>query len=114
MSKVSDLKISLHEAIFKNTLWPNDLLHNLSDPDYLSINFNSYLDGICAEVIFMDEGKKITTNYYFSKKNHIQKVEMIEDDETFILYDRLGVISDILIKLGRYHELEETLKLLAA
>ncbi|MCP3746689.1 MULTISPECIES: hypothetical protein [Paenibacillus] len=111
---MSDLILDLHDAMFKNTIWPNDLLHNLADPDYLSINFNAYLDGMCAEVVFMDEGKRIVTNYYFNKKNYIQKIEMIENGESIILYDRLVTIAEILTKLGRSHELEKTLKLLAA
>ncbi|ARF70697.1 hypothetical protein B7C51_24805 (plasmid) [Paenibacillus larvae subsp. pulvifaciens] len=89
----SDLIKELHDVVFKNTIWPNDLLENLTDPDYLSVNFNTYLDGLCAEVKFVDEGKTIRTNYFFDKKQHIQKVEMIEGERTFVLYDRIEEIA---------------------
>ncbi|MED5015937.1 hypothetical protein P9847_01315 [Paenibacillus chibensis] len=111
---MSNLIKKLHDLVYKNTIWPQDLLQNLQDPDYLNVNFNSYLDGTCAEVVFMDQGKKITTNYYFCKKSFLQKVEMIEDDRSFIIYDRIEEITKLLIKLDRLNELEHTLKLLAA
>lgn len=104
----------LHDLVYKNSIWPQDLLQNLQDPDYLNVSFDSYLDGMCAEVTFMDQGKKITTNYYFSKKSFLQKVEMIEDDQAFVIYDRIEEITKILIKLDRLDELENTLKLMAA
>lgn len=112
---MSELTKKLHDAVYKNTIWPNDLMNNLEDdPDYLSINFTSYIDGICGEVIFMDQGKKIITNYYFNKKHFVQKVEMIESEKSYILYDRCEEITKILLELGRIDELEKTINLLVA
>lgn len=110
----NNLSNELHDLIYKNTIWPSDLLENLNDPDYLSVKFETYLDGLCGEVVFLDEGKTIRTYYYFNKKNFIQKVEMFEDSSSIILYDRIEEISKLLLKYNKIEDLDKTIQLLAA
>ncbi|WP_019913822.1 hypothetical protein [Paenibacillus sp. HW567] len=104
----------LHELIYKNSVWPQDLLENLRDPDYLSVNFDSYMQGTKAEVVFLDEGKKIISNYYFNSKGFVQKIEMIENESTFTVYSRIDEIVKILIKTDNIQCLQEITNLLAA
>ncbi|MGN7352338.1 hypothetical protein ACTHPJ_13520 [Paenibacillus amylolyticus] len=111
---MNNLTAELHSLIYKNTIWPSDLLENLTDPSYLSVNFETYLNGLCGKIVFVDEGKAIEAYYYFNEKNFIQKVEMIEDDRTTVLYDRIEEIAKVLLKYDRFEEFEETIKLLAA
>lgn len=110
----NQLSIELHDLIYKNTIWPSDLLENLNDSDYLSVNFETYLDGLRGELVFMDEGKEIKTYYYFNKNNFIQKVEMFEESNSIILYDRIEEITKILLKHDKLEDLEKTIQLLAA
>lgn len=104
----------LHDLVYLNTVWPQELLENLSDPDYLSVNFNSYLQGVCAEVVFIDEGKKVITNYYFNSKNHLQRVEMIEDVHVTTIYSRIDEIVKVLTRMNKLDDLHEVIDLMNA
>ncbi|MNV58839.1 hypothetical protein D3C71_1512330 [compost metagenome] len=111
---MNDLSNELHDLIYKNTIWPSELLENLTDPDYLSVKFEPYLNGLCGEVVFLDEGKIITAYYYFNKKNFIQKVEMFEENTSIILYDRIEEIAKVLLKYDKIEDFEKTIQLLVA
>ncbi|OMD87838.1 MULTISPECIES: hypothetical protein [Paenibacillus] len=104
----------LYDLIYKNSVWPQDLLENLKDPDYLSVKFDSYLQGTMAEVVFLDEGKKIIANYFFNSKGLVQKIEMIENESVFTVYSRIDEIAKLLLKTDNIHCLQEIVNLIAA
>lgn len=111
---MSELTKNLHDIIYTNCIWPNDLLENLADPAYLKVQFQPHLDGLMAEVVFIDEGEQITTLYYFNKKQFLQRIEMIEGDKLSVLYDRLEQVAQILKTLDAENELESIKKMLIA
>ncbi|MNI46133.1 hypothetical protein D3C73_1005820 [compost metagenome] len=104
----------LYDAIYKNSVWPQDLLKNLSDSDYVEVKFDSYLDGLRSELSFMDEGHKIVTVYYFDKREFVQRIEMIESDSCITVYDRIADVTLLLEKIGKLDSLNEIMKLMAA
>ncbi|SET61891.1 hypothetical protein [Paenibacillus sp. NFR01] len=104
----------LYDLVYKNSVWPQDLLDNLKDPDYLSVKFDAYLKGTMAEVIFMDEGKKIVANYYFNSKGLVQKIEMIEDEKVFVIYSRIDEIAKVLLETNNMKYFEQIYELIAA
>lgn len=102
----------LYDAIYRNPVWAHDLLQNLSDPDYLSVNFSSHEAGTRAEVQFMEGKKIIVCYYYFDSKGFLQKMEMLENERLTMCYDRLAEIVVLLNKcnmLDRFSEVKELL-----
>lgn len=63
----------LHELIYKNSVWPQDLLENLRDPDYLSVNFDAYMQGTKAEVVFLMKVRRLLPTITSTAKASFKK-----------------------------------------
>lgn len=54
MNRLEKLRQDLWETMHLTPLYPNDLLENAKDPDYLNISFSKMNIGLMAELYFKD------------------------------------------------------------
>ncbi|MEG6512435.1 hypothetical protein V6C32_10975 [Desulforamulus ruminis] len=104
----------LFEAVYCNAVFPHELIKNLKDHDYLQVKFDSYMDGLRAEIKFVDEGEQVTSYYYFDKKDFLQRIEIIEDESVTTIYDRMEEVVRILSERNQLQSLGKIKELMSA
>lgn len=94
------LRRKLWETIYLNPVTPAELMKNLTDPDYTSVECVNLDRELRITLSFKDDGELIKTVYSYDSNNLLQNVVMQELDTQSVIFNRQEEIKVILNEIS--------------
>lgn len=80
---------SLYDLQYGHIILPSELIANAKLPNYEHVKFFTNKDGLVVECLcLIDNGSKVTFNYYFDYQDKLLKLIMFDGLEHEVLFDR--------------------------
>lgn len=92
---------SLYDLQYGHIILPSELIANAKLPNYEHVKFFTNNDGLVVECLcLIDDGSKVTFNYYFDHQDKLQKLIMFDELEYEVLFDREQEVDKLRSKIS--------------